>query len=275
MEVPPELHLDMRQGKAEQYIEGLRATLELHPDGWSGKADAEGDLETRVQSRLWYHTIELPGGVVTPGAFDHRPIVPHYGIPDRLDGKRALDVGTWDGFWAFELERRGAEVVATDLDWLSAIRFPAAISDALDASGLDQRFGGGFELAREALGSRVERVTQSIYDIDPAGVGLFDLVHVGDVLQHLESPTRALRAVRSVTKELLIVSMTFDPTLPSEPILRYRGGWKNAVWWGASLEATGQMLVDTGFSSVVVHTAYNLRSSTGGQSWEAVLHARP
>lgn len=274
-ETPPPLHVDMRTGKAAAYIDGLRATVDAHPDGWSGGADEGEDLLTRVQSRLWYHTIELPGGIVTPGAFDLRPIVPHYGIPENLQGKRALDIGTWDGFWAFEFERRGAEVVAVDLDRLSEIQFPPAIAEAIDASGLDQRFGGGFQLAKEALGSRVERLARNVYDVDPAGMGHFDLVHVGDVLQHLESPTRALRAVRSVTKELAIVSMTFDPTMPTEPILQYRGGWKNAVWWGASLDATGQMLVDAGFSSVVVHTAYHLRARTGGESWEAVLHARP
>ena len=40
--------------------------------------------------------------------FDLRDYVDHYGLPERMDGMRALDVGTWDGFWAFEMERRGA-----------------------------------------------------------------------------------------------------------------------------------------------------------------------
>lgn len=29
-------------------------------------------------------------------------------LPDSLDGMRCLDVGTQNGFWAFELERRAA-----------------------------------------------------------------------------------------------------------------------------------------------------------------------
>ena len=53
--------------------------------------------------------LHIRGGVVTPGLFDHRPLVPQYGLPESLSGKRALDVATFDGFWAFELERRGAE----------------------------------------------------------------------------------------------------------------------------------------------------------------------
>ena len=64
---------------------------------------------------LWYHTLELAPGVVTPGWFDLRPIVSLLPWPD-VRGKRCLDVGTYDGFLAFELERRGAaEVVATDI----------------------------------------------------------------------------------------------------------------------------------------------------------------
>ena len=38
---------------------------------------------------------------------------------------RALDVGTWDGFWAFEMERRGAEVTALDLDDERDLDWPA------------------------------------------------------------------------------------------------------------------------------------------------------
>src|SRR5918998_3227381 len=62
----------------------------------------------------WYHSIELAPGVLTPGMVDLRRIAPRV-LPPRIAG-RALDVGTFDGFWAFELERRGAdEVVALDV----------------------------------------------------------------------------------------------------------------------------------------------------------------
>src|SRR5688572_18647814 len=64
----------------------------------------------------WYHTLDLAPGVTTPGFFDCRPMAGRVPWPD-LRGKRCLDVGTHDGFWAFEMERRGAgEVVGVDLD---------------------------------------------------------------------------------------------------------------------------------------------------------------
>ena len=68
---------------------------------------------------FWYHKIELPGGIVTPG---WAPIsVPSYGVPENLTGKRVLDVGAWDGFWTFEALKRGATdfVLKTRLSRLS------------------------------------------------------------------------------------------------------------------------------------------------------------
>jgi len=83
-------------------------------------------LAEQVAATRWYHTIELPGGVVTPGAFDHRPLVPHYGIPETLTGKRCLDAACSNGFWAFNFERRGGTVVALDIQSITHWDFPAA-----------------------------------------------------------------------------------------------------------------------------------------------------
>ena len=64
---------------------------------------------------LWFHTFSLNGaGVYTPGiARDHRYRL--RAIPEQLTGARVLDVGVFDGFYAFLAERRGAaRVVAVD-----------------------------------------------------------------------------------------------------------------------------------------------------------------
>src|ERR1700683_4686378 len=63
--------------------------------------EATTSLAEMVQTLPWYHTIELPGGVVTKGAHDHRDVVGRVGLPADLAGRRALDVATFDGFWAF------------------------------------------------------------------------------------------------------------------------------------------------------------------------------
>src|SRR5881398_852835 len=151
---------------------------------------------------LWYHTIEVAPGVVTPGWFDLRSVVERMPWPD-VRGKRCLDVGTYDGFLAFELERRGAAaVVATDIsdhsqwDWPHAERERGAEYLAQVAG----QKGRGFEIARSALGSSVEKREISVYDLSPEAVGAFDVVVCGSLLLHLKDPVRALEAVRSVCR---------------------------------------------------------------------------
>src|SRR6059036_774868 len=97
----------------------------------------------------WYHTVELAPGVVTPGWFDLRDLPARLPIPADLTGLRCLDIGTFDGFWAFEMERRGAaEVVAIDLidpdrwDW-PRNSSPETIAAIAQRKGQ----GTGFEIA--------------------------------------------------------------------------------------------------------------------------------
>ena len=64
----------------------------------------------------WWHVIDLPDGTSTPGGWDLRRAASQEIPWPELAGKRCLDVGTADDFWAFELERRGAaDVLATDI----------------------------------------------------------------------------------------------------------------------------------------------------------------
>ena len=79
---------------------------------------ADPDEAARVLGRvpLWFHTFALNAahGLYTPGvARDHRYRMPF--LPASFAGQRVLDVGTFDGFYAFLAEDRGAaRVVAVD-----------------------------------------------------------------------------------------------------------------------------------------------------------------
>src|SRR4051794_12976164 len=166
------------------------------------------DLAREVESTWWYHTLELAPGLETPGYYDLRAIVPRLPLPESLTGKRCLDIGTFDGFWAFEMERRGAsEVVAIDAldprqwDWP-----PNADRESIESLGNRKAAGRGFELARECLGSAVVRHELSVYDVDRDTLGTFDFVYLGSLLLHLRDPVRALDRVRSVcTGQILVV----------------------------------------------------------------------
>jgi tRNA (mo5U34)-methyltransferase len=235
------------------------------------------ELGARVRDIWWYHTIELPGGVVTSGEYDHRPLVPSYGIPEDLTGQRVLDVATFDGFWAFEFERRGADVVAVDIDSWAELDLPAGAREIIQGRP-PTRTGAGFRLAAEALGSKVERVTSNVYDLDPARLGTFDLVHVGDLLLHLRDPVRALERVRSMTAGTALICDSVDVELP-EPadrhLIEYLGGWNLGTWWMPSVHTLGQMIVDAGFSSVSLKSMYRLDTAFSHGVWRAIFRAQP
>src|ERR1700733_3735002 len=84
----------------------------------------------------WYRSLELPDGTVIEGLVSLERLkwrIAQFPIAQDLRGKRVLDMGAWDGWFSFEMERRGAEVVA------------------VDATPHER-----FQIARELLGSKVE-----------------------------------------------------------------------------------------------------------------------
>ena len=162
-------------------------------------ADPE-QLRREVDGITWYQSMELPGGIVTPGDYDMADALKRIPFPASLAGKRCLDVGTRDGFWAFEMERRGAEeVVAIDLTSQAQVDFPEPRPTFPDhiIAALDER-NASFDLAHRALGSKVEWRAVSVYDLDPEEVGHFDFAFIGTLLLHLRNPVDALSAIRRV-----------------------------------------------------------------------------
>jgi tRNA (mo5U34)-methyltransferase len=204
---------------------------------------------------LWYHTIELAPGVVTPGWFDLRPIVELMPWPD-VRGKRCLDLGTYDGFLAFELERRGAEeVVAVDIgsheQWDWPLRFAEGPELLADVAGPEK--GVGFSVARELLGSSVEKVTCSVYDLDPETLGgRFDVVVCGALLLHLRDPLRALERIRAVCRGSFLSSEHIDLPLSvlrrGRPTLRLDGVSELVQWFVPNAAGHRRLLEAAGFS---------------------------
>ena len=181
-------------------------------------------------------------------------------------------MGTFDGFWAFEMERRGAgEVVALDLDDPARLDWPldarTAGPEAIRRAGAAR--GPGFETAHRALGSSVKRVDLSVYDVDRASLGRFDVVFVGAILLHLRDPIRALESLRSVTGGDLVVVEHIDARLelvaPRLPLARFHGIGVDGQWWVPNRAALARYLRSSGFS-VVARTAPFV-SPFGASAW--------
>ncbi|HBY62308.1 MAG TPA: hypothetical protein DEH78_21000 [Solibacterales bacterium] len=253
--------LPKRQGPAPEYPDDDRT--ELPSDG----TEAGRALARRVQGLGWYHTVELPHGVVTPGGFDHRPYLALYPIPARLDGLRVLDVATFDGFWAFEMERRGAaEVVAVDVPSLGACDLSPAVRGRFTPEELSREMGDRFRICHEALGSKVRREAISVYDLTPERLGTFDLVFTGDLLLHLRNPMKAVENIRGVTGKTAVFVDVFSPVLPGK-LMAYESGATNTTWWVMSYGALEQIIRDAGFREVTAKGKFPVGYRGQAEQW--------
>jgi tRNA (mo5U34)-methyltransferase len=160
-----------------------RAVADLLPIE-AAAAEAAAVLE-RVP--LWFHTFALGDSRYTPGvARDHRYRIPF--LPAELSGARVLDVGTFDGFYGFLAESRGASrVVAVDneqyVDWVRA------------RWGVELAGGEGFRAIADLLDSRVEYLRLDALQLDRLDER-FDLVLCFGILHRVENPLGLLRGLR-------------------------------------------------------------------------------
>lgn len=211
------------------------------------------ELRQWVESRTWYSTIQLAPGLATPGWFDHREFALRLPWPS-LQGKRCLDIGTFEGFWAYEMERRGAsEVIAVDELDADKYDWPARAGADVRADMVQRTRGGeAFTRVREVLGSSVHREHCNIYDLNPERFGKFDCVYVGSVLLHLRDPIGALEAVRSVCKPdttvLAADAIDLETSLlfPKRQVATLEGMGR-PWWWKPNVAGLARMYESAGF----------------------------
>jgi tRNA (mo5U34)-methyltransferase len=160
-----------------------RGVANLLPIG----ASAEAAQRVLDEVPFWFHTFALDGtSTYTPGsARDHRYRLPSF--PDDLTGARVLDVGTFDGFYAFLAEARGAErVVAVDneqyRDWVRA------------RWGIELEGGEGFRAIADLIGSRVQYRRLDAFELDELSDN-FDLVLCFGILHRVENPLGLLKVL--------------------------------------------------------------------------------
>jgi 2-polyprenyl-3-methyl-5-hydroxy-6-metoxy-1,4-benzoquinol methylase len=204
----------------------------------------------------WWHVIELPDGTTTPGSWDLRPLSEQVPWPD-LSGKRCLDIGTADGFWAFEMERRGAaEVVATDV-----------------SSPFQERSRRNFEEAHAARASSVRYDVSSVFELE----GEYDVAFMGYVLQMVEDPIRALRAVSRVARTLLLLDTVSRPLsfLPS-PLARLDARRDGREWFVFNTRGMRKVVELAGWT-VEAQTgvvAEHVRPAAGDWRWRTGVRGR-
>jgi hypothetical protein len=155
------------------------------------------------------------------------------------------------------MERRGAaEVHAVDVpdpyrwDWPARARIRESYEGGKENLEVIKRAGNGFPIAREALGSSVERHEMTVYEISPEQLGSFDFVFVGSLLLHLRDPIGALERIRTVARGEIVVNDCIEYVLtrlrPRTATARLDAE-DRVWWWQPNLAALHSMVEQAGF----------------------------
>jgi len=135
----------------------------------NAQAITEDEARALVASRLWHHRFEIFPGVMTPGEYEPDFLLNKLALPHDLTGKRVLDIGAANGYFARELHKRGADVHAVDYRDKTAT---------------------GFAIMEQLYGKPIPFSHANIYDLPD--LGTFDYVLCLGVIYHLPDIARAL-----------------------------------------------------------------------------------
>ena len=199
---------------------------------------------------FWFHTFALnrAEGIYTPGAArDHRSRVSM--LPEDFAGMSVLDVGTFDGFYAFLAEHRGADrVVAVDNEqyrlWVAS------------RWGVELEGGEGFRAIHRLLGSGVEYRRMDAFALNQLEER-FDLVYCFGILHRVENPLGLLRVLRRRTVTggtVLLETYGVGPEDRNGPAIRVSEPEEvyprdDFVYWGFGAAGLQRLARIAGFSS--------------------------
>jgi hypothetical protein len=240
----------------------------------------------------FYHVTELPEHGITDGEWDLRGHVDEYLGRVALDGRRVLEIGSASGFLCFEMERRGAEVVALDLDLDGShdiVPYAGTIDPDLDRKMAEhvRATNNAWWFCHRAFGSHARLVHASAYEV-PEGIGPVDVSTFSAVLLHLRDPFAALASGLRLTRETAIVTEFLGPRfsvrelffhlriknphalaqvasrmrIPASYFLPdHRTGEPKVAWWAMTPTLIDRMLGTLGFDTT--RTAYHQANYLG------------
>lgn len=179
----------------------------------------------------WHHRFEIYPGVITPGTYNPAVLLEKAQLPADLRGTRVLDIGTSDGFFALQLARRGAHVVA------------------IDYRGKKDH---GYYVMEMLNPVQIEYHTMNVYELADKRLGQFDIILFLGVLYHLPDMVRALHMIRQSCRGTLFLETHSENDFCREiAAARYYKGSSLANdytnFWAPNRLCVLDMLYDAGF----------------------------
>lgn len=195
-----------------------------------------------LASVYWHHSIRLfPDLLMTGGKSEPVLEAERAAILGPLDlaGREVLDIGSWNGYFAFEAKRAGAaRVIASDSLCWSLPMF---------------RGRETFDLARECLGLDVETKTIDPTEL-PGDLAPVDVVLFLGVFYHMHDPISVLKSTAALAREALVIETHQDlldlprPGMAFYPRATLNGDDSN--WWGPNPECMLELLESIGWMQV-------------------------
>ena len=186
------------------YLEKL-SNLSFQNRPWNKRSLAE----TRDFLGPWRHNIRLPFGVYTAHVPDHYPShqVIMRVIDQHLDGgfagKRIVDIGCLEAYFAAECALQGADVLGIDGKTINIKKC---------------------EFVKSALGIKTIRFAEDdAMNVTRRKYGRFDVSLVLGLLYHLDDPFTFLKNMADLTEEFMVLETHVG--LPGTP-RTLRGGWR-------------------------------------------------
>lgn len=250
----------------------------------------------------WYHTIKFSDSLKSNGVYDVEKYLPLYGFPEDLTGKKVLDVGCADGFFAFEFEKRNASsILAVDTN-----KFDGRV--AIDPSPskreeytrkyenffvqnnkflkLAQNLGlkkvHHILIAKKLLNSKVKYKDCSIYNLEKLNEK-FDFIFCGDLVEHLKNPIEAMEQLRKACKDTCIISLSSSMELPrvlswinvipklKDRLITYHGD-SGGTFFHFHPETFKKLLLACGFRDVKIYSKFNMINKKYGVNVPHVIY---
>ncbi len=166
---------------------------------------SQDNIIDQVLSRPWFYEFELPDGRTTECylppeahavhstrlAMMRNMILPAFG--DRWSTTKAIDLACHEGYFSFELAKRGAQVLGLD-----------ARQEHVDDANL---------IAKALSLSNFTAQQADVHDVSAKHYGKFDLVLMLGLIYHLENPIGAIRVAHQLCNHMCLIETQVAPNL--------------------------------------------------------------
>jgi len=193
-----------------------------------------------IKKCYWYHYFEFHKNVNdVVWEYDLKSVLDKFLLPEDMKEKSFLDIGTANGFFSFEIEKRGAEVVSFDLgldDPPDQIPYPFSPDRVKDNRDFMMKLHKGYWYAHQYFQSNAKAVYGHVRQM-PDWLGTFDVTLIGSILQHIRDPLGVIIEADRHTKHTLIISEAYYPS--EEPVIRFQANPADSnpqywTWWRMS-----------------------------------------